>query len=342
MEDWQFMQSDNYLPVITGIPPGFRKGRSVLDGYTRGWGLEFGDLKSKIIEDPLYLRCLKLAIGRTIQDEVRRMNIFLILKYYLTGLPAGNIIEFGCYRGGSCIFMAAVCAALGIQATVYGLDTFAGMPTTDKTIDAHNTGDFQETNLSELREYTRSAGLRNVEFVPGPFEQTAPSLLSRIAPITVAHIDCDIRSSVAYSYETVMPYMAPGGYIIFDDAQTSSCLGATEAVEDLLIRRDGLSSEQVYPHYVFRAVMPIRTKPEFDENSLQADPFKQDVGSLQRQLALLQAELNRKTDRINAEVSRLGTQLHEIEGRQQSMEQEIEKWKSGVFPPVISRSSKGS
>jgi len=29
-------------------------------------------------------------------------------------------------------------------------------------------------------------------------------------------------------------------------------LGAAEAMEDLLIRRDGLNSEQVYPHYVFR------------------------------------------------------------------------------------------
>jgi predicted O-methyltransferase YrrM len=336
------MQSDNYLPVITGIPPGFRKGRSVLDGYTRGWGLEFGDLKSKILEDPLYLRSLKLALGRTIQDEVRRMNIFLILKYYLTGLPSGNIIEFGCFRGGSCIFMAAVCAALGIQATVYGLDTFAGMPTTDKTIDAHNTGDFQETNLVELREYARRVGLKNLEFVPGPFEETAPALLPRIAPITVAHIDCDIRSSVAYSYETVMPYMAPGGYIIFDDAQTSSCLGATEAVEDLLIRRDGLSSEQVYPHYVFRAMAPIHVKPDFDDNSLQTDPFKQEVGSSQSQFALLQAELNRKTDRLNAEISRMRAQLYEMERRQRSLEQEVETWKSGVFPPAISKSSKGS
>jgi predicted O-methyltransferase YrrM len=266
------MQLNNYLPVISGIPPGLRKGRSVLDGYTRGWGLEYGDLKSKVLADPLYARSLKLAAGRTIQDELRRMNIFLILKYYLAGLPAGNIIEFGCYRGGSCIFMAAVCAALGIQTTVYGLDTFAGMPRTDKTIDAHNTGDFQETNLTELREYSRRIGLRNLEFVAGPFEQTAPSLLPQIAPIRLAHIDCDIRSSVAYSYEAVMPYMVPAGYIVFDDAQTSSCLGATEAVEDLLIRRDGLNSEQIFPHFVFRATARAESsRDNLDEAPLWAE-----------------------------------------------------------------------
>lgn len=32
----------------------------------------------------------------------------------------------------------------------------------------------------------------------------------------------------------------------------ADCLGAAEAMEDLLIRRDGLNSEQVFPHYVFR------------------------------------------------------------------------------------------
>ena len=44
-----------------------------------------------------------------------------------------------------------------------------------------------------------------------------------------------------------------GTHVIFDDATVSSCLGATEAVESLLIRRDGLNAEQIWPHFVFRA-----------------------------------------------------------------------------------------
>jgi hypothetical protein len=46
--------------------------------------------------------------------------------------------------------------------------------------------------------------------------------------------------------------MVEGGYIVFDDALYSSCIGATEVVEETVIRRDGLNSEQVYPHMVFR------------------------------------------------------------------------------------------
>ncbi len=78
-------------------------------------------------------------------------------------------------------------------------------------------------------------------------------MLERAGKVALAHIDCDILPSVRYSYEAVRPHMVEGGYLVFDDATMSSCIGATEAVEDLLIRRDGLNSEQIHPHFVFRA-----------------------------------------------------------------------------------------
>jgi len=46
--------------------------------------------------------------------------------------------------------------------------------------------------------------------------------------------------------------MVGAGYYIFDDATTSSCLGATEAAEEVLIQRDHLCSEQIFPHFAFR------------------------------------------------------------------------------------------
>jgi hypothetical protein len=103
-------------------------------------------------------------------------------------------------------------------------------------------------------------GLSNLEFVKGKFEEVAPARLAAIGPIALAHIDCDIKASVAYSYEVVKPRMVDGGYIIFDDAHTSSCIGATEAVEDLVIRRDQLNSEQIWPHFVFRAFKPDHSR----------------------------------------------------------------------------------
>jgi hypothetical protein len=136
---------------------------------------------------------------------------------------------------------------------VYAFDTFAGMPETDADIDAHRAGDFKEVNYEELQDYIAEIGLANLKLVRGLFDETAPGALPAVGTIRLTHIDCDIRSAIAYSYDASRPYMVPGGYIVLDDALFSSCLGATEVVEDLMIRRDGLNSEQIYPHYVFRA-----------------------------------------------------------------------------------------
>ena len=243
----------SYLPKIQGLAEGIRKGRNVYEGYQRGWGLQFGGLREKILADPLYRDALSLAEDRTILAELNRMNIFLIMKFYLSQLEFGHIIEFGSYRGGNAIFMAYVADKLYPGMKVYALDSFEGMPETDKGVDAHNTGDFADIDLPQLERYIEKCKLTNLELVKGYFEDTTEKVLSEAGKIALAHVDCDIHPSVEYSYEVVNPYMVDGGYMVFDDATVSSCIGATEVVEDLLIRRDGKNAEQIFPHFVFRA-----------------------------------------------------------------------------------------
>jgi predicted O-methyltransferase YrrM len=240
------------VQAFPGIPKGLVKGRSIADGYARGWGLQYGDLLRRVLGDPLYITASRLARGRTVQEVEKRANLFLLLKFYLPQLPRGDIIEFGSFRGASAIFMAKVCAELGINAEVWALDTFSGMPTPDKSVDAHSAGDFMNTNLEELKVYAAKCGLSNLHWVQGLFENTAEGVLAKSRRIVLAHIDCDIRSAVQYSYNIVKNRMANGGYIVFDDATASSCLGATEVVENDVIRRDALNCEQIYPHFVFR------------------------------------------------------------------------------------------
>jgi hypothetical protein len=127
------------------------------------------------------------------------------------------------------------------------------MPETESAIDTHTAGDFQDVDLFELREFAEREGVKNVEFIKGLFQETGPPALATFGSIALAHIDCDIYSAVAYSYDLVRNSMVSGGYVVFDDATTSSCLGATEAVEELVIRRDGLHSEQIFPQFVFRS-----------------------------------------------------------------------------------------
>jgi predicted O-methyltransferase YrrM len=245
--------SDLRLPAISSPPQGIIRGRSVHDGYVRGWGLQFDGLADRVRADGHFAECSRLAAGRAVLHELSRINLYLIIREYLPRLKPGSIVEFGSYKGGTALFMAAVAQDFLPNTRVYALDTFQGMPEGDPAIDMHGAGQFSDVDLSELRDYAREAGLNNIQFVEGRFEHSFVPNEDAIGPIALSHIDCDIRSAVAYSYEMSRSRMVPGGYIIFDDSLTASCLGATEVVEEIVIQRDKLFSEQVFPHHVFRA-----------------------------------------------------------------------------------------
>lgn len=242
----------SYLPVRIKVTEGIRFGRNVSEGYQRGWGLQFGDLKEKILADPLYQEALAVARDRTLQSEENRMNVFLLMRFFLAKIPFGHIVEYGSYRGGSAIFMAYVAKQLYPGMKVYALDSYVGLPPTDKNVDAHNESDFAHSDFEGLQARVDELQLDNLILVKGWFEDTNTRVMAEAGKVSLAHIDCDIASAVRYSYEGVRPFMVEGGYIVFDDATVSSCIGATEVVEDLLIRRDGLHSEQIWPHFVFR------------------------------------------------------------------------------------------
>jgi hypothetical protein len=229
-----------------------RKGRNLYDGYQRGIGLAFSNLGPRIAADPDFEHARALAGSRTIVDNTKLANIFLLIKFFLPRLPFGHIVEFGSYKGGSAIFMAALARKFLPRVEVIGFDTFGGMPATDWAVDAHRAGGFSDVDLTELRQYVDRVGLRNLTFVQGYFEETAAAVLQQQKSVAFCHIDCDIRSAVEYAYDATRLCMVPGGYWVFDDPLTADCIGAAEAVEDLLIKRDGLNSEQLYPHYVFR------------------------------------------------------------------------------------------
>lgn len=241
------------LPELTGVAMGLRHGRNIYEGYQRGWGLQYNGLREKILADSLYKEAFAVSNDRTIVNQDNRMNIYLLLRFFLEKIPFGHIVEYGAYRGGNAIFMAYVVKRLYPGMKVFALDSFEGMPTTDKSVDAHNLGDFSDVDLNALQSRIDELKLDNLILVKGFFEDTNDKVMKQAGNISLAHIDCDIASAVQYSYENVKSFMVEGGYIVFDDATVSSCIGATEVVENLVIRRDKLNSEQIWPHYVFRA-----------------------------------------------------------------------------------------
>lgn len=252
---------ETYLPSLPSIANDFRGHRCIYDGYQRGWGLEHGNLRERILQDEDYQHAIKFAEGRSLVSPDRLMNLFLLIKFYLSRLSFGHIIEYGAYRGGSAFFMAAVAAKHLPGVQVYALDTFCGMPPPDKSVDAHDAGNFSSVKIDELMKTKADYCLTNVHFVKGLFSNTATHVLAEAKRIALAHIDCDLYEGVKYSYLASKPYMVDRGYYVFDDSVSGSCLGATQAVEEVVIQRDGLLSEQIFPHHVFRAFPSRRLFP---------------------------------------------------------------------------------
>jgi len=72
------------------------------------------------------------------------------------------------------------------------------------------------------------------------------------AILLLAHIDVVLYGPSIFAQNIALENLTPGGYLVQDDALEPTCPGATLAVEEM-IRRRGLSMEQVWPQIVFRA-----------------------------------------------------------------------------------------
>src|SRR5579871_5441059 len=144
------MSGDDYLPKIP-VAPGLRNGRNVREGCQRAIGLKFGgELAKRVQADPLFIEALAYAKGRSLLPMPKLMNMFLLLKIFLPKLPVGDIIEFGSFRAGCAMFMAHVCSAMNREVNVYALDTFEGMPESDRTVDTFKKGSFSNLDFGEV------------------------------------------------------------------------------------------------------------------------------------------------------------------------------------------------
>jgi Macrocin-O-methyltransferase (TylF) len=246
------VESLQQLTAMTSdsIPNAIQNGRNVRAGYVRGVGLEWKGLFDLCHHDPMFQRAFAATQNRSIIPIKILANIMLMLRFGPIDRTK-NIIEFGSYRGGSALFMAAIARLSGYSCKIFALDTFSGMPPADGILDDHKEGDFADTDYQSLIKARNDLGLDNLVILRGLFQDTVHQIPEAERSFCLAHIDCDIYSSMVFSINWSKPHMDKGGYIVCDDPLTSMCLGAMQAVEETLVRC-GASAEQVFPHLVYR------------------------------------------------------------------------------------------
>ena len=148
----------------------------------------------------------------------------------------GDLIESGAWRGGASILMRATLDSLGAQdRTVWVADSFQGLPEPDadafpedRELDLSQV-EFLAVPLEEVRGYFARFGCeRGVEFVPGFFDETLPTL--RDLRWSVVRLDGDTYESTWLALESLYPGLSRGGYLIVDDYQLiEECRDAVDA-----------------------------------------------------------------------------------------------------------------
>jgi O-methyltransferase len=136
----------------------------------------------------------------------------------------GDLIEVGTWRGGASILMRATLDALGAdQRTVWLADSFEGFPPPDRQTFPEDGGaddlsgfNYLAAPLEEVRGHFARFGCdRGIEFAPGLFKETLPSLRGR--RWSVIRLDGDTYESTWLALECLYPGLATGGYLIVDD-----------------------------------------------------------------------------------------------------------------------------
>jgi O-methyltransferase len=142
----------------------------------------------------------------------------------------GDFWECGVYKGGTARMLARVIADSphGRGTKLHLFDTFAGMPETDPAKDWHKAGDFSDTTLAAVR--ARVGHDESVIYHAGDIPQTFSGL--RDSLISFAHIDVDIYQAVTDCCHFILPRLAVGGAVVFDDYGFATCPGARQAVDE--------------------------------------------------------------------------------------------------------------
>ncbi|MCL4448037.1 MAG: class I SAM-dependent methyltransferase [Thermoplasmatales archaeon] len=117
----------------------------------------------------------------------------------------GLFLEFGVYKGSSLNFIAKKIN----NETIYGFDSFEGLPTF--WMDGFGIGTFK-TDYQKLK--FRS----NVKIVKGLFQETLPKFkVEHTQPISFVHIDSDLYESAKFVLTSLKDQIVSGTVIVFDD-----------------------------------------------------------------------------------------------------------------------------
>lgn len=197
-------------------------------GITDLGGLTDAQRREEGRDWPLYAQTM-IGLKRT-------RNVRELVERVIAEKVPGDLIEAGCWRGGTVIMMRGILKAYGINdRRVWAADSFEGLPKPDPerfpadSADINYTFDELAVSLQEVRNNLARYGLNDggVELVKGWFRDTLPRLADQ--RWALVRLDGDLYESTMDGLVNLYPQLSPGGYLIVDDYGWENC---RQAVDD--------------------------------------------------------------------------------------------------------------
>lgn len=158
----------------------------------------------------------------------------------IVDLP-GAVIELGVYKGASLVRFATFRSLLenAHSRPLIGFDAFGQFPRGEVSggsdrafIDRFESAGGDGIGRQDLQAILDDKGFANVELVEGNIFDTLPAFLERQPALKVAllHLDLDVYEPTAFALDHLLPRMARGGLVVFDDYGLVE--GATRAADE--------------------------------------------------------------------------------------------------------------
>lgn len=134
------------------------------------------------------------------------------VKRWAQKVPAGLVVEWGCYRGGTGLALAEMRPDL----EVLGLDTFASFPhVCEYDTLAKGEGYFADLGKQHADELNAQSP-DNYTAVAGDFLNTATGAIANRS-ISMSIIDCDVFVPALYAWAMTNARIVPGGVVCIHD-----------------------------------------------------------------------------------------------------------------------------
>lgn len=196
--------------------------------------------------DPRFEHIASSCAPFTMTPRERLYGLYQAVRYVTAAHIAGDIVECGVWRGGSCMAAAWTLLELGSTARdLYLYDTFAGMTkpgefdvdqrsasalSTWQRAQAGDVNRWCYASLDDVRSNLLSTGYppQRLHFIAGDLLNTLPAT----APESIAllRLDTDFYESTKHALTHLFSRLAPGGVLIVDDY--GHWRGAKKAVDE--------------------------------------------------------------------------------------------------------------